>query len=157
MGLNNAIPDTGNPNAFTTFRGKFDLTINEGVTAVKSYVVLSCTNNVTFLSAFTTTDYNTPEALFTLPAKCTPNNLTIIPIVLYCEYSVALPIDYTNNAIQIYTADDGLKIPLAQTQGYTTGILIINTDGQAYLADSYKGDITLYLNGVNYNVSSNYY
>lgn len=83
------MPETGNKNVFTTFKGKFALTMADGQTNSNETVMLSCVNDVQFLGNVTLSGYLLGEPFATLPEGCRPKS-----IVVFMAYLVTNGIDH---------------------------------------------------------------
>ena len=73
------IPDKGNPNVFTTFKGRYDVTLASGASSTNSKVMLTCVNVVQFMGNYTADENG---LIGTLPEGCRP--LTPIYVPCYC-------------------------------------------------------------------------
>lgn len=76
------LEDTGNPNFFTTFKGRYSLVAAPGVTTSSTTVMLSCVNDVQVIGDFVLTNYAAGDLFATLPTECAPGNLVKIPVVV---------------------------------------------------------------------------
>lgn len=119
--------DTGNPNVFTTFKGRYLLVAAPGHVVDTDVVMLSCTNDVQILGDFTLTDYVAESVIFTLPEECRPGKYVAIPVVL----------------------QDSVR--------YSTDILLVGPNGEGSLMLDHDGVRFLMLSGVNFNISDRWY
>lgn len=117
--------DKGNPNVFTTFKGRYELVAAEGQTVDTSVVMLSCTNDVQTIGDWTLTNYSAGEWFAMLPIECCPGKLVKIPVVV----------------------NDGSDRMVVMT---------VNADGTMTLPFDYAA-ATLFLSGINFNISDNWY
>lgn len=93
------MPDTGNPNFFKTYKGRYELTPEMGVEWDNNLVMLTCTNFVQILGKATIENEIGSEAtLAILPSECVPDGggyclalangtLTVLAINSYGEIS----------------------------------------------------------------------
>lgn len=116
------MPDFGNPNFFTTFKGRYLLIAAPGQSVDTDVVMLTSTNDVQLLGDWTILDYQASTPFGTLPEECRPKKVVKIPVVV-------------DNVIDI---------------------LSIQTNGEMALANSHDDGI-LYLSGINFNISGNWY
>lgn len=77
------MPDAGNPNFFTTFKGRYTATPASGVTAGSNVVMLSCVNDVIFCGNYQVQSCTQGQTLLTLPVECRPVDSIILPISVY--------------------------------------------------------------------------
>lgn len=117
--------DKGNPNVFTTFKGRYHLVASAGQVVDTDVVMLSCTNDVQLIGDWTFTDYVANKPFATLPAECRPQKVVKIPVVV----------------------NDGSDRIVVMT---------VNTDGTMTLPFDYAA-ATLFLSGINFNISDNWY
>lgn len=68
--------DTGNPNVFTTFKGRYQVTVADGASYDSTAVMLSCVNDVIFMGNASS---NQDGLIMTLPPDCTPNENVTVP------------------------------------------------------------------------------
>lgn len=97
----------GNPNFFTTFKGKHELAPSAGTTPSSMIVMVTCTNDVQVLGDFTLTGYTAGSAFATLPAECRPGGIVKFPVVVSTE------------------------------QAQTCVVMSVGADGAMFLQDSY--------------------
>lgn len=83
------MPETGNKNVFTTFKGKFAMEMADGQTSSNETVMLSCVNDVQFLGNVTLSGYLLGEPFATLPEECRPKS-----IVVFMAYLVTTGTDH---------------------------------------------------------------
>lgn len=119
------MPDTGNPNFFKTFKGRYELVPASGQTTDSNVVMLSCVNDVQFMGDFLLTNYVAGDAIATLPEECRPGKIVKVPVVF----------------------NDGADAIVVMT---------VNTDGTMTLPCDFAS-ATLYLSGINFNISDNWY
>lgn len=74
--------DTGNPNVYTTFKGRYELVPAAGQSVDTNVVMLSCTNDVQPLGDWTLVDYVGGTTFATLPAECRPGKEVMAPVVV---------------------------------------------------------------------------
>ena len=67
------MPDLGNPNFFTTFKGRYALTPAEGVTVDNPTVMLTSNNVVCLCGDFAMEGYAIGGVFATLPPECSPD------------------------------------------------------------------------------------
>lgn len=79
------MPETGNKNVFTTFKGKYELTMFTNQTTDNTAIMLSCTNDVQFLGNVVLSGYLLGDPFATVAEECRPNKAVIIPVVLSTE------------------------------------------------------------------------
>lgn len=84
-----ATPDKGNPNVFTVFKGRYEVTLADGATSSNAKVMLTCVNAVQFMGNYTA---NESGLIGTLPDGCRPLTTVYVP----CYSS-------TNNSMQSVT------------------------------------------------------
>lgn len=72
----------GNPNVFKTFKGKYNVTLQKGVTATSTVCMLSCTNQVSIVGQFSSPFNGFPTVLFKLPDECKLNGSTSIRFIV---------------------------------------------------------------------------
>lgn len=68
--------DTGNPNVFKTFQGRYQVTVADGASYGSTAVMLSCVNDVIFMGNAMS---NQDGLIMTLPSDCTPNETVMLP------------------------------------------------------------------------------
>ena len=117
--------DKGNPNVFTTFKGRYLLVASAGQVVDTDVVMLSCTNDVQPIGDWTLTDYTANEPFAKLPDECKPGKIVKVPIVV----------------------NDGEDRIVVMT---------VNADGAMALPSDYAS-ATVYLSGINFNISDNWY
>lgn len=117
--------DKGNPNVFTTFKGRYHLVASAGQVVDTNVVMLSCTNDVQPIGDWTLTNYTANTPFATLPDECRPQKIVKIPVVV----------------------NDGTD---------RIGVMSVNTDGTMTLPFDYSV-ATLFLSGINFNISDNWY
>lgn len=117
--------DKGNPNVFTTFKGRYLLVASAGQVVDTDVVMLSCTNDVQPIGDWTLTDYTANEPFAALPDGCRPQKVVKIPVVV----------------------NDGSDRMVVMT---------VNADGTMTLPFDYAS-ATLFLSGINFNISDNWY
>lgn len=117
--------DKGNPNVFTTFKGRYLLVASAGQVVDNDVVMLSCTNDVQPMGDWTLTDYTANNPFATLPDECKPGKILKVPVVV-------------NNG------EDRIAV------------MTVNTDGTMTLPFDYVS-ATVYLSGINFNISDNWY
>lgn len=117
--------DKGNPNVFTTFKGRYLLVASAGQVVDTDVVMLSCTNDVQPIGDWTLTDYTANESFATLPEECRPAKTVKIPVVVN-DGDEKL-------AILTVSANGEMRLPIPMTYGM------------------------VYLSGVNFNISRNWY
>ena len=66
------MPDLGNPNFFTTFKGRYALATAEGVETDNSTVMLTSNNVVCLCGDFAMEGYAIGDVFATLPPECSP-------------------------------------------------------------------------------------
>ena len=74
------MPDLGNPNFYTTFKGRYTVTPAEGVAVDNDTVMLTSNNIVCMCGDFEPTDYKLGDVFATLPPECRPDT-TVYAIV----------------------------------------------------------------------------
>ena len=119
------LADKGNPNVFTTFKGRYLLVALSGQVADTDIVMLSCTNDVQPIGDWTLTDYTANEPVAALPVECRPKKIVKMPVVVN---------DGTDRIV----------------------VMTVNTDGTMTLPFDYAS-ATLFLSGINFNISDNWY
>lgn len=119
--------DTGNPNFFTTFKGKYSLEPNENVELAET-VMLSCTNDVIFTgnATFVEAVEEGASLVCALPGECHPSSVVRVPVCFL-----------------------GGKSEMAMLQ--------IDANGLVWLMRNVAAGDTLFLNGVSFNISGNWY
>ena len=117
--------DKGNPNVFTTFKGRYLLVASAGQVVDTDVVMLSCTNDVQPIGDWTLTDYTASEPFATLTDGCRPQKVVKTPVVVN---------DGTDRIV----------------------VMTVNTDGTMTLPFDYS-TATLFLSGINFNISDNWY
>lgn len=117
--------DKGNPNVFTTFKGRYLLVASAGQAVDTDVVMLSCTNDVQPIGDWTLTDYTANKPFATLHDACRPQKVVKIPVVV----------------------NDGSDRVVVMT---------VNTDGTMTLPFDYAS-ATLFLSGISFNISDNWY
>ena len=76
------LADKGNPNVFTTFKGRYLLVALSGQVVDTDVVMLSCTNDVQPIGDWTLTDYTANEPFAALPVECRPQKIVKLPVVV---------------------------------------------------------------------------
>ena len=71
---------TGNPNVYTIFAGKYDVSLGEGVTMGNTSVMLTQTNEVIFMGNCEVAAYTEGELILDLPEQCYPPMMFTIPV-----------------------------------------------------------------------------
>lgn len=117
--------DKGNPNVFTTFKGRYLLVASAGQVVDTDVVMLSCTNDVQPIGDWTLTDYTANEPFAALPDECKPGKIVKVPVIV-------------NNG------EDRIVV------------MTVKTDGAMTLPFDYAS-ATVYLSGINFNISDNWY
>lgn len=84
--------DTGNPNVFTTFKGRYLLDDSYGYTVDNPYVMLSCTNDVQLLGDWVLQDYLPDVAFALLPSECRPAKTVKVPVAVETQDDVKMEI-----------------------------------------------------------------
>ena len=74
--------EKGNPNVFTTFKGRYTLVASAGQVVDTDVVMLSCTNDVQPIGDWTLTDYVQGATFATLPVECRPGKEVRAPVVV---------------------------------------------------------------------------
>lgn len=106
-------PQRGNPNFFSTFKGKYAHTpASIGVWDTDT-VMLSCTNDVQIIGDCTLTNYTALETITTLPEECRSGKVVKIPVIVddgtermvaltvNVDGTVTLPFDYASAVIYL--------------------------------------------------------
>ena len=117
--------DKGNPNVFTTFKGRYHLIASAGQIVDSDVVMLSCTNDVQPIGDWALTNYAANTAFATLPIECRPSKTVKIPVVV----------------------NDGED---------RIAVMTVNVDGHITLPINYS-QATVFLSGINFNISDNWY
>lgn len=117
--------DRGNPNVFTTFKGRYLLVASAGQVVDTNVVMLSCTNDVQPIGDWTLSNYVANSPFATLPVECRPQKIVKIPVVV----------------------NDGTERIVVMT---------VNPDGTMTLPFNYSA-ASLFLSGINFNISDNWY
>lgn len=119
----------GNPNFFTTFKGKYSLTpSSEGVWDTP-VVMLSCTNDVQIIGdAHFANGYTAGTACAVLPEECRPGK------------GVGIPVSYHSGT----------------AYGITT-MVVVPTTGEVSFQDTFAEDVMFFVSGINFNISDNWY
>lgn len=119
--------DTGNPNFFNTYKGRYEVELAENASSTSSIVMETCVNDVQFCGNFTFSgSYTIGDVIFTLPESLIP----ITPIYL--------------------------PIPVQIITGGSIGFLVINNDGRVWASQSYDSP-TFRLRGLSFNLACNFY
>lgn len=139
--------DAGNPNVFTVFKGKYDLTPAAGVSFDSVATMKTCVNNVQFMGDAVIEKYVEGDVFATLHEECKPDHEVKCPIVWETS---ATPPD-----IQLVTfLADGSMVVAGDSEG--VGILTINEEGKMMFSKSAE-KLTLHTRGVLFNVSNVWY
>lgn len=117
--------DKGNPNVFTTFKGRYLLVASAGQVVDTNVVMLSCTNDVQPIGDWTLSNYVANKPFATLPVECRPKKIVKVPVVV----------------------NDGAERMVVMT---------VNPDGTMALPFNYSA-ASLFLSGINFNISDNWY
>ena len=72
--------DTGNPNVYTTYKGRYQMQYAAEATAESANVMLTASNSVQFLADVQLTGYTAGQPFATLPSQCTPDDT----VFFYC-------------------------------------------------------------------------
>lgn len=72
----------GNPNFFTTYKGRYALELSTGATSSNKTLMLSIVNDVQFTGSVELTGYVAGSAFATLPAACRPETPAKFPVVV---------------------------------------------------------------------------
>lgn len=72
----------GNPNFWTTFKGRYTLVPAASATFDKDVVMLSCTNDVQIIGDCDLAAYTAGSAVATLPVECRPGKVVKVPVVV---------------------------------------------------------------------------
>lgn len=131
------MPSTG-PYIITPFKGKYEGVLNTNIMQITSplKLILTTTNIVEIITNIrTSTGITVPQnsVLATLPSILRPTTRIFLPIGYYDSN----PDSYSTTWLYI------------RPNGEICNMEQLNTDGAGY--------IYFYLNGINYNISSNYY
>lgn len=70
------MPETGNPNVYTIFKGKYALTLEDGVSSTNNVLMLTMVDVVQFLGDYTT---GASGVVGTVPEECRPVAETYVP------------------------------------------------------------------------------
>lgn len=119
--------DTGNPNVYTTFQGRYSVTVPTGTTTSNLFVMLSNVNDVQFMGDFQRSGYIANSVLLTLPTECRPS------------------------------AETWFICTVTETLGTVTDIAKIINDGTVRLQSAHIGAVTVRLRGTSFNISDNFY
>ena len=108
---------TGNPNVYTIFAGKYNLSLGEGVTMENTSVMLTQTNEVIFMGNCEVVAYTEGENILDLPEQCYPPLMFTLPV--YHKDGAGA---YQIVPLEIYPNGD-IACPVALTDGtlYTGG------------------------------------
>lgn len=68
--------DTGDPNVFTTYKGRFEVALEDGTSATSTVVMLTVVNDVQFCGDYTS---GTTGILGQLPDECKPEETVYVP------------------------------------------------------------------------------
>lgn len=108
--------DTGNPNVFKTFQGRYQVTVADGASYGSTAVMLSCINDVIFMGDSTS---NQDGLIMTLPPDCAPNAIVMVP----CSTGLG--------SLLLTVGSDGSVKGQPDTMYYTNGISF-NISGNFY-------------------------
>lgn len=125
-------PDKGNPNFWTSFKGRYQLIPSSGVVADTDVVMLSCTNDVQVIGDFDFDSYTAKTVFATLPEEVRPNKFVSIPVCVYASIDDCVPMSYLN-------------------------ILTVSPNGEMVLEFGFNEQRKLYMSGVNFNISDRWY
>ena len=121
---------TGNPNVYTIYSGKFELTLGEGVTMENKAVMLTQTNEVIFMGNCEVAAYTEGEMILDLPEQCYPPMTFTIPA--YHEDSTGA---YEVVPLEIHQ-NGNISCPVALADGTLyTGGRSFNIGGKWYGAE----------------------
>lgn len=124
--------DTGNPNFFKTFKGRYVLASTAPEAAFTTDVVmLSCTNDVQIIGDAALTDYAAGDVFATLPPECAPGTPVRVPVVVEEEVAVLA----------------------VEPSGSLSLVAVAN--GNTAFQTPFTG--TLYTSGINFNISDRWY
>lgn len=108
---------TGNPNVYTIYAGKFELGLGEGVTMENADMMLTQTNEAIFMGNCEVVAYTEGAPILDLPEQCCPPMMFMIPV--YHKDGAGV---YEIIPLEIYPNGD-VSCPAALTDGtlYTGG------------------------------------
>ena len=102
----------GNPNFWTTFKGRYTLIPEETATFDKDVVMLSCTNDVQIIGDCDLAGYTAGSAIATLPEECKPGKVVKVTVVandgaedrvavltVNLDGTITLPFDYESGHV----------------------------------------------------------
>ena len=113
--------DTGDPNVFTIYKGRYSVTAPDGVSIDNTAVMLTETNDVHLLGSALANGY-AGGAIMVLPEECRPTASTAFPIVLNqndTTFEVATCVVGEDGSLTVKTQ---LTDFLAMTRGVTFNI-----------------------------------
>lgn len=110
------MPDTptggGNPNFWTTFKGRYTLVAAPGATFDTDVVMLSCINNVQIIGDCDLVNYTANSPIATLPEECRPGKVVKVAVIandgtedrvatltVAIDGTITLPFDYATGHI----------------------------------------------------------
>lgn len=101
----------GNPNFWTTFKGRYTLVPGSSATFDKDVVMLSCTNDVQIIGDCDLAGYTAGSAVATLPEECRPRKVVKVPVAAN---------DGTEDRIAVLTVnlDGTITLPFDYATGY---------------------------------------
>ena len=113
---------TGNPNVYTIYAGKFELGLGEGVTMENASMMLTNANEAIFMGNCKVVAYTEGEPILELPEQCYPPLMftipvyhkdgagvcKIVPLEIYPNGDVSCPVALTDGAL--YTGGRSFNI-----------------------------------------------
>lgn len=118
---------TGNPNVYTIYAGKYNVSLGDGVTMENTSVMLTQTNEVIFMGNCEVVAYTEGEPILELPEQCYPPLTFTIPV--YHKDGAGV---YEMVPLEIYPNGD-ISCPVALTDGKLyTGGRSFNISGKWY-------------------------
>lgn len=137
------MPDLGNSNFFTTFKGKYPVATISPATTDKDEVMLSCTNIVEFMGNWNLTGYAAGSAFAVLALQCRPGKQLKIPVI----------VENVVNGSSYLTVDRNNSMELIEPKIAT---LTVSIDG-SMMIDINCESATVFLDGTCFNISNKWY
>lgn len=128
------MPDKGNPNVFTTYRGRYQFTMSEGATCNSPYAMLTCINTVQFTeNVELASTFSVPGVFCTMPEVLRPKGAVELAAIVQLS-------DGTMHMARVELANDG-------TMTITRDFIVANENPIS----------VIFLDSVSYDLASNHY
>ncbi len=126
--------DKGNPNVFTTYRGRYEFTMAEGATCNSPYAMLTTVNTVQFTeNVELASTFTVPGVFCTLPEELRPQGAV----------ELAAIVQLSDNTMH-----------MARVELAATGTMTITRD---FIVANENPITVIYLDSISYDLASNHY